>query len=390
MKFNKIKSIIWLQPWLLLVFVVGLWWVFSRIIGEERLSYGSIDSSVNIPNNYQYAFTDSTQVIEMGVQPLWMPVAIIIQVMKHDQVLKEMLALRNQEIRYYPFYNGTDIFTRMGGGMLEGGVAGDMPVLLGINKYQIDVVSPIQEGFTSLVSSRFKLVSELKHKRIGYTYGTNAHYALLSNLNSYGLQPDDVELVPMNIYHMIDALHDNNIDAYSAWEPFPGIAVHKYSDQVSITRTYSIGFMFFTQEFLRLNRESVMLIVAAEIRAFNWLQASRGNLLKGVEWALDESQKFYPNGKMQLTNYQISTIARKDILTNSDLPSLNDNLLDTTGFIANEFRFLQQYHFIADSVKWQEFSSHFMQDMVPEIQKNPSRFRLHDFNYNLNTISPTK
>ena len=366
---------------LLFVFVFGLTGVYYRIYNFSEWNDEPNRPSAYRVNEYAYHFSDSASVIDFGVQPLWTPASVITQVMSNDQVLKEMLEKENVQLHFHPFFQGADMMERVKDNQLEGGVAGDMPVLMGMKYKQLEVVAPIQQGYTSIVSSKYSLIEDLKNKKIGYSYGTNAHFGFVSSMALHGIDEHSYQLVPMNIYQMIEALHQGEIDAFTAWEPIPSMAVHKYSEQVSIHKTNTMGFLFFTHDFYVSNPNVVKIIVAAELRAFNWLQASRNNLLKGVEWSLFETNRFMGNGKVELTNYQLSTLAKKDLLANADLPPLSNEDLDSTGFIRARFLLLKQMGFLSDTISWTKIKSEFNQNILPEIQKNPTKYRIYDFNY---------
>ncbi len=371
----------WLMVILLITFIFGLVGVFYRIYNADIWIAPSGKTIAYQLNSYDYKLTDSTQIIEMGVQPLWVPASIITQVMQYDQVLLEMLQAKNYQIRFYNYNKGADLIHLIQKNQLEGGVAGDMPVLMGMTDSSLEAVAPVQQGFTSIVSSKYSLVEELKNKRVGYVYGTNAHLSLVSSLENHGISVDDIHMVPMNIYQMVEALHQNEIDAFAAWEPIPSMAIHKHSDQKSIYKSFTMGFLVFSKEFFQQNPEAVLLITAAEIRAFNWLQKSRNNLLRGVEWSLAGSNQFLTEGKIELTNYQMSTLAKKDILVNGDLPSLTNMDVDSTGYVSRQFLNLKKWGFIPDTISWSFVRSSFNQNIVPEIQKNPAKYRIFEYNY---------
>ncbi len=375
------KVLQWVMALLLFVFVFGLTGVYYRIYNFTEWTNETIEPSTYRVNEYAYHFSDSAYVIDFGVQPLWIPASVITQVMRSDQVLLEMLEKQNVELRFHPFFQGADMMRSIMDGQLEGGVAGDMPVLMGMKHAQLEVVAPIQQGYTSIVSAKYSLIEDLKNKRIGCSYGTNAHFGFVSSMSLHGIDDQSYELVPMNIYQMIEALHQGEIDAFTAWEPIPSMAVHKYSEQVSIHKTNTMGFLFFTHEFCNSNPEVVKIIVAAELRAFNWLQASRNNLLKGVEWSLIETNRFLGNGEVELTNYQLSTLAKKDLLANADLPPFSNQDLDSAGFIQQRFLLLKQLGFVSDTISWSEIRAEFNQLYLPEIQKNPTKYRIYDFDY---------
>lgn len=378
---NKESVLKWSMAILLLVFVIGLSGVYYRIYRlNERTSNTQTRSFYQV-NKYTHDFSDSAHIVELGFQPLWIPASIITQVMQYDMVLKEMLEETHVELRFFPFFQGADLMKEVENENLEGGVAGDMPVLLGMVNTELVVVAPVQQGFSSIVSAKYSIIEDLRGKLIGCALGTNAHYGLASSMAFHGLEREDYQLVSMNIYNMIEALHHNEIDAFAAWEPIPSMALHKYNDQMIIHKAYTMGYLFFSVDFYKRNPEVVKIIVAAEVRAFNWLQSNRSNLLKGVEWSLIETNKFLSEGKVELTNYQLSTLAKKDILSNPNLPSISSGDLDSAGFIRKEFDFLKEWNFIADSVSWLHIASGFNKKILPEIQKNPNKYRLHEFNY---------
>jgi hypothetical protein len=380
----------WLQLFLLLLFVVGLFWVFWRLSEHESSKRPPYDTFNYPKQDFNYSFGDTSLYIEIAIQPLWIPVSLITQVIKHDRILADSLRARGKVLKFFPYYDSGEIIKSMGEKKLEGAVVGDMPVLLAAVKNDIQVVSIIQQGFTSVVSSHYSQLEDLKGKRIGYVKNTNAHYGLLSSLSGRGIEEDELELVPMNITDLTESLYNNEIDAFTAWEPIPGMALHHNSDQKVVNRSLSMGFLFFSNDFYKNNRDEVELIVAAEIRAFNWLQSSRSNLLEAVEWLLNSSTGFIEKDYMNLTNYQLSTLAKKDIIGQVWLPMIHEQLLDSTGFLGREFLFLQQEKYIPDSVSWQRLKMSFNLHLASDLQNNPKKYRLNEFDYETALPSLTK
>lgn len=107
----------------------------------------------------------------------------------------------------------------------------------------MDIIIPVlmQQGFISILARQPMLIRKLRGKRIGYAFGSNAHYALLSILSSAGITEDDVQLVSMDTHEMADALSQGTIDAFSAWEPTPAIARARYPDFVTIHQKLTTG-----------------------------------------------------------------------------------------------------------------------------------------------------
>ncbi len=371
----------WLQFFLLLLFVLGLTWVFWRLSEPNTSSHSSFEASAYIEPDFNYEYGDTSKYIEIGIQPLWIPVAIITQVIMHDQILTGSLAAKGKSLRFFSFYHGGEIVNNLNYNKLEGAVAGDMPVLLIAAQNDIRVVSIVQQGFTSIISSKYSTLEQLKRKRIGYVKNTNSHYGLLAALSSRGIEADDVELVSMNVTDLTEALFRNEIDAFSAWEPFPSVALHHNSDQVVVNKELAMGFMFFSSDYFKNHRDEVALIVAAQIRAFNWLQTSRGNLLIAIEWLLSESSGFIKNDYMKLTNYQLSTLAKKDMLGHVWMPLIEDQLLDSNGFLDREFHFLKNQKLIPGAASWSQVRGSFDNNLVLQIQCQPNKYKLYEFNY---------
>jgi len=107
------------------------------------------------------------------------------------------------------------------------GIGGDMPTLSAAANFGVHVVALAQQGFCSIVAREEMLMKELRAKRIAYAFGSNAHYALLQSLASAGLREEDVRLIPLDVTEMPSALAEGAIDAFSAWEPTPTIALAK-------------------------------------------------------------------------------------------------------------------------------------------------------------------
>ena len=264
-KFLSDSVLKWLQLFLLLMFVFGLLWVFWRL-SKDNTTQGPVYETIQYTKEeFNYSFEDTATYIEIAIQPLWIPVSLITQVMSHDQILADALKAKGKVLRFLPYYDGGEIVKSLSDNKLEGAVAGDMPVLLATAKDDIQVVSIIQKGFTSVVSSQYNQLEDLIGKRIGFVANTNSHYGLLSALAARGIETDEIDLIPMGLLDLVESLYNNEIDAFSAWEPIPAMALHHNNSQKIVSRSLSVGFLFFTNDFYKNHPDMVELIVAAEI-----------------------------------------------------------------------------------------------------------------------------
>ena len=68
--------------------------------------------------------------------------------------------------------------------------------------------------------SPIKKIADLKGKKIGAVIGSNMHLVLEAALKEAGLQPGDVQIVPLNPTEGVAAFASGAVDAWAIWDPF--------------------------------------------------------------------------------------------------------------------------------------------------------------------------
>ncbi len=334
----------------------------------------------SIYNSYEFGSTES--IINIGTQPLYFPTGLITEVMKHDLILKEMLAEEGFEIRFHPFLKGNDVNHFLKSGDLDAGVGGDMPAISAVASMDIIVPIMIQQGFISIIATEHMLLKDLKGRSIAFAYGSNAHYALLNSLNSGGVKESQVNLVPMEVTAMADALKNGEIDAFSAWEPTPFLTLKKYAACAVIHRSLSSGYLYFSKSFYDKHKIALLHILAAELRAINWMHFEKQNLLRSGELVL-ESILTMTDSAPDLTKTEIGDLAMEDILRTSAAPSVPENYLKDNGSLHNEFIFLKKIRKIEASKKWEDVRNSFDRKILQEVNSDPEKYRFNEFRYSL-------
>ncbi|MDM8535518.1 ABC transporter substrate-binding protein [Desulfobacterales bacterium HSG17] len=348
----------------------------------------SINPGPNISDNpvyNKYEFNESDKVIYLGTQPLYLPSGVITETMKRDKLFTDELSSLAMKIHYYPFFKGNDVNIFIQRGKLDAGVGGDMPALRLASIFKIIIPAMIQYGPVSIVTREPLLIKNLRRRRIGYAFGSNAHFALLDILSSANLTTADLDLIPLEVTQMPEALHNKEIDAFCAWEPTPETAFQKYS-YFADHKKMSSGFLYFTKHFADKNPEAVYLIIASQIRAIRWLKLDRTNLLYACKWAMDAGANL-SGEKTILTIKQYADLAQKDILGRHSVSSYHipeDSLADS-GNLYKEFIFLKQISRISSDSKWNLVYDSFDTDMLTEIIQNPGKYRLNEFDYIIET-----
>jgi hypothetical protein len=224
------------------------------------------------------------------------------------------------------------------------------------------------------------LISELRGRNIGYAFGSNAHYALLRSLASDGLNEMNVNLVPMEVTQMPEALHAGKVDAFSAWEPTAAITLIKYPESVTIHRCLSTGYMYFTKALLEKHPEAVRQIVASEIRAIQWAQNDKQNLLQASEWTIQAGESL-TGWSIELSVEENASLAEGDILGLSSAPIIPRCDLETNGLLYMEFEFLKTLGKIPASSNWEEVRNSFDWQIISMVLSDSKKYSLNEFNY---------
>ncbi len=339
----------------------------------------------NHPIYSTYEFAAGEDVINIGTQPLYLPTGFITEVMKRDLLLKEALVKYNLKLQFYSFLKGDDVNFFLKKGDLQAGVGGDMPALSIAASTEVIIPALIQQGYCSIVAKRSMIIQELKGARVGYAFGSNAHYALLRALESGNLTESEVTLIPFEVMDMPEALESGKIDAFSAWEPTPTISLINYSPRVIVHRNLSSGYLYFHKDLITNKKEAAHHIVAAEIRALRWLQKEKRNLYKASEWVLRES-KGLSSRRIDLSVEIIEKLAYEDILKTTSTPFIPKSYLTPDGLLYNEFMFLKALGKISPSCKWEKIFNSFDRQIMQKIISYPERYNLNEYNYEFNRV----
>jgi NitT/TauT family transport system substrate-binding protein len=333
----------------------------------------------NHPTYIEYDFSDEN-VIDFGIQPLWIPTSIITEAMKRDEVLKRTLSEKGLELRFHSFLKGADVNFFIRREDLEAGIGGDMPALTAAAVSDVQIGALIQYGFCAVVAKHHMMIKELRGKRIGYAFGSNAHYAILHSLSHADISESDVAMVPLDVNEMPDALDKDRIDAFIAWEPTPSIALTRFSDQVVVHRSISRGYLYFSRTFSMRYPEAVRHILAAEIRAIRWIQSKKQNLLSSCEWALEAANELHGKA-LDLNIEQLAALALEDIIGLVGYPIIPAKDLSQAGVLYAEYELLQSLGKIPLHIPWESTRKNFDIEIIKEIIMRSEEYCLSEFNY---------
>ena len=360
--------------------------VFYIIHKQSDKSMNSQSSSTNLQNHpiySQYTYNQDDAIINIGIQPLYLPTGIIFEAIKRDSILTRTLLQLNREIRYYSFLKGADVNFFLQQGQLNGGVGGDMPALSASSMVKVLIPVRLQKGNVSIVSAKPMLTNDMEGKRIAYPFGSISHYFILELLQSAGIAETDVKLIPMEVSSMAEALYDNKIDLFSAWEPIVASAMKQYPEFFIPYRRITTGYLYFLHDFTTRNREMVSHILAAVIRAIRWLKSDREALEFACLWNIMEIERL-TGEKSILTAEEIAELALKDLFQYQSLYNsivIKKEEVRVNAALHSEYILLRALGKVPVGDNWEQVRKSFDDSLILEIFKHPKKYRLNEFDY---------
>ncbi len=277
----------------------------------------------------------------------------------------------------FSFLKGNDVNFFLRRGDLDGGVGGDMPALTIASTDEVIIPIMAQQGFTSIVASKPMLISELRGKRIGFAYGSNAHFTVLDALASENMTSEDVELIAMETSEMGEALRSGRIAAFASWEPTPTLALALNPDFVTVHRSLSTGYLYFFRRFADEHPLAVRHIIAAQVRAVRALRDNPDIQTEACEWSCMAGEKLSPRSQQVVPESAALLLYKADILgTKSPVYVPESDLLDE-GPLHREFEFLKALRIISAKSEWKAVRRSFDRDVLTDVLLHPETYSLN-------------
>lgn len=331
------------------------------------------------PYYASYGLASGSVAVDIGIQPLGYPSGVLTAVLRHDIILREKLATLGQPLQTHPFQRGADMLQLFNDDRLEAGLLGDMPTLLAAASGHIVIIGLAKQSPTSIVAHSQIQLRGLRGKRIAYVEASSAHQTLLQGLSSAGLSESDVHLISMRVDEMPDALKSGEIDAFAAWEPATSIALAKAPDSRIVFRGLSCDYFVVSNSFVRRSPAAVDAVVAAYVRAIDWLRLSQKNIERAALWAQAEAESFSGHPS-DLPIDKIIGITWRDILNIPSAPSIIKNPKAPPPLLG-EFEFLKRLGKIPDASNWGNVVNALNNDLLTRVLINPQLHETDRFDY---------
>lgn len=327
----------------------------------------------------KYGLNRNSPAIDMGVQPLGVPSGVLSSIMRRDRILLEKLKGMGNPLLTYPFQRGADMLPALADGRLDAALLGDMPTLLAAASGNVLIIGLVKQSPTAIVARGGAQVGTLAGKRIAYVEASSAHQTLLQGLSSAGLSEKDVKLVPMRVDEMPSALARGEIEAFAAWEPAPSIALAQSDINRIVFRGSSTDYFVISPEAARRLPQAVNVLVAAYVRAIEWLRLSQRNQEKAAQWVKDDAEAF-SGKKSDISPAQIARITRRELLNIPSAPRIIVNPRAQPP-LKGAFDFLKGLGKLPADASWANVESAMDNDILADILADTRHFETGRFDY---------
>lgn len=329
---------------------------------------------------YQFGGRD-TKVLNLGTQPLAVPEGLIGAALSHDRLLRVALKERNWELRSHSFLKGVDSNFFFQRGDLDAALTGIWPTLTLASVKDIQVIGLAEQGFVSLITKgHFRQIVDLKGKRIGVPSGSTAHYSLLIALETAGMKESDVNVVPLDVSEMMEALAQGKVDAFATWEPFSTNALQMNPEFSVVQRFLTYDYYYLSADLVRQNPEIADLLAAAYVRSLRWMTADRKNLSQAITWVQRDGSQMLgkPPGA---STAEMTGIAAGSLSRIASSPMVLSRHLAEKGSIRQAFAFLQSQGKISGTVPWKKIENSFDRTLLEKILSDPAKHQILTFDY---------
>lgn len=149
------------------------------------------------------------------------------------------------------------------------------------------------EGLVAAPNSGIRQVADLVGKRVGYTKGSGAHYALSKALLANNLTPDRLTLLDLAPDKAFPALLNGDIDAWWAWQPWRAKAEAEGARLIATDKDFGVSTVavwYARSEWIARNPETAKRLARAAVLTAERLQQDRSPGIKAMAQVLSISE----------------------------------------------------------------------------------------------------
>jgi len=209
---------------------------------------------------------------------------------------KEMYEKEGLKVETIEFNAGPDLVKAAATGQIDIGFCGTPPAVTGIAKgVPIKIVAAVnQEGSGIVVreDAGIQKIEDLKGKTIAIPMKGSIQDVLLQmTLKEHGINPEEVNIIEMQVPLMPKALEAGKIDGFIAWEPYVSMAEQKgYGHAIAYSRDiwkdHPCCVVIATDQFIKEHPDQLRRFLKVHVEATEYLNTHKNESASIVAEAL--------------------------------------------------------------------------------------------------------
>lgn len=209
---------------------------------------------------------------------------------------KEMYEKEGLKVETIEFNAGPDLVKAAATGQIDIGFCGTPPAVTGIAKgVPIKIVAAVnQEGSGIVVreDAGIQKIEDLKGKTIAIPMKGSIQDVLLQmTLKEHGINPEEVNIIEMQVPLMPKALEAGKIDGFIAWEPYVSMAEQKgYGHAIAYSRDiwkdHPCCVVIATDQFIKEHPDQLRKFLKVHVEATEYLNTHKNESASIVAEAL--------------------------------------------------------------------------------------------------------
>jgi len=209
---------------------------------------------------------------------------------------KEMYEKEGLKVETIEFNAGPDLVKAAATGQIDIGFCGTPPAVTGIAKgVPIKIVAAVnQEGSGIIVreDAGIQKIEDLKGKTIAIPMKGSIQDVLLQmTLKEHGINPEEVNIIEMQVPLMPKALEAGKIDGFIAWEPYVSMAEQKgYGHAIAYSRDiwkdHPCCVVIATDQFIKEHPDQLRRFLKVHVEATEYLNTHKNESASIVAEAL--------------------------------------------------------------------------------------------------------
>ena len=151
-------------------------------------------------------------------------------ILRRQGTLEALFGPKGVAVTWVEFTSGPPLLEALNAGAVDFGATGDTPPIFaqaaGADLAYVGAQPVLGDNQAIIVreGGPVRTLADLRGRQVAYTRGSSAHNVVVQALAKAGLQPSDIQSVPLQPADAGAAFRTGAIDAWAIWDPFLAIA----------------------------------------------------------------------------------------------------------------------------------------------------------------------